>query len=81
MALTIGLFVWVFQAQAELDKKVYKDYIDIRKYDHFTHYMVDFAHSHDDCCCLLCATPWRLLMAALCSTMIAAVHPVCLRWH
>lgn len=31
MALTIGLFVWVFQSQAELDKKVYKDYIDIRK--------------------------------------------------
>ena len=32
MALTIGLYVWVFQSQASLDKKVNKDYMNIRKY-------------------------------------------------
>ena len=31
MALTIGLYVWVFQSQASLDKKVNKDYLNIRR--------------------------------------------------
>lgn len=33
MGLTIGLIVWVFQSQAEMDRRVYKNYIDIRKYE------------------------------------------------
>ena len=33
MALTIGLIVWVFQSQAEMDRRVYRNYIDIRKYE------------------------------------------------
>lgn len=33
MSLTIGLIVWVFQSQAQMDRKVYRNYIDIRKYD------------------------------------------------
>ena len=32
MGLTIGLIVWVFQSQAEMDRRVYRNYIDIRKY-------------------------------------------------
>ena len=32
MGLTIGLIVWVFQSQAEMDRRVYRSYIDIRKY-------------------------------------------------
>ena len=32
MGLTIGLIVWVFQSQAQMDKRVYRSYIDIRKY-------------------------------------------------
>ncbi len=31
MALTVGLYVWVFQSQASLDKKVNKDYLNIRR--------------------------------------------------
>lgn len=32
MGLTIGLIVWVFQSQAEMDRRVYRNYIDIRKW-------------------------------------------------
>lgn len=37
MGLTIGLIVWVFQSQAQMDRRVYRNYIDIRKYAFTSH--------------------------------------------